>query len=239
MNDIPAVTERLGTNQELQAVLARAGIFHRVEPDTLASLAKHLQLVEYPGGHTIYVDGDPGERLYIIVSGAVKLCRRFPGGRGLLTIMGPPDMFGALSIFDPGPRIANATAITAVRAVSIDGDALRCGIVGRPKLAEEFLRMMARRVRRSDDDLTDLIFHDGPGRVAKQLLRLAQSFGTHEDGGLRVICDLTQDEMAQLVGSSRETVNKSLSAFARRGWIQVDGKNVLIRDPEGLSRRAR
>lgn len=110
------MTERLGTNQELQAVLARAGIFHHVEPDTLASLTKHLQLVEYQGGHTIYEDGEPGERLYIIVSGAVKLCRRFPGGRGLLTIMGPPDMFGALSMFDPGPRIASATAITAVRA---------------------------------------------------------------------------------------------------------------------------
>lgn len=205
----------------------------------MASLTKHLQLVEYPGGHTFYADGDPGERLYIIVSGAVKLWRRFPGGRGLLTIMGPPDMFGALSMLDPGPPIASAMAITAVRAVSIDGDALRCGIVGRPKLAEEFLRIMARRVRRSDDDLTDLIFRDGPGRVAKQLLRLAQRFGTHEDGALRVIRDLTQEEMAQLVGLSRETVNKSLSAFARRGWIQVDGKNVLIRDPEGLSRRAR
>jgi CRP/FNR family transcriptional regulator, cyclic AMP receptor protein len=138
--------------------------------------------------------------------------------------MGPPDMFGALSMFDPGPRIASATAIAAVRAVSIDVDALRWGIVGRPKLAEEFLRMMASRVRRSDDDLTDLIFYDGPGRVAKRLLQLAQRFGTHEDGALRVIHDLTQEEMAQLVGSSRETVNKSLSAFARRGWIPVDGK---------------
>lgn len=181
MNDIAAITERLGTNQELQAVLARAGIFHRVEPDTLASLTEHLQLVEYPGGHTIYAEGDPGERFYIIVSGAVKLSRRFPGGRVLLTIMGPPDIVGALSMFDPGPRIASATAITAVRAVSIDRDALHCGIVGRPKVAEEFLRMLARRVRRTDDDLTDLIFHDRPGRVAKQLLQLAPRFGTHEE----------------------------------------------------------
>ena len=78
-----------------------------------------------------------------------------------------------------------------------------------------------------------------PGRVAKQLLALAQRFGTQEDGGLRVTHDLTQVEIAQLVGAAGETVNKALADFAHRGWIRLDGKSVLICDSERLAHRAR
>jgi CRP/FNR family transcriptional regulator, cyclic AMP receptor protein len=78
-----------------------------------------------------------------------------------------------------------------------------------------------------------------PGRVAKQLLALAQRFGIREDGGLRVTHDLTQEEIAQLVGASRETVNKALADFAHHGWIRLEGKSVLICDPERLAHRAR
>ena len=75
--------------------------------------------------------------------------------------------------------------------------------------------------------------------MAKQLLRLAQRFGVHEDGALRVTHDLTQNEIAQLIGASRETVNKTLADFVGRGWIRVDGKSVVITEPERLARRAR
>ena len=78
-----------------------------------------------------------------------------------------------------------------------------------------------------------------PGRVAKQLLQLAQRFGTQEGDALRVTHDLTQEEIAQLVGASRETVNKALADFSQRGWIRVEGKSVLILDPERLAKRAR
>ena len=88
-------------------------------------------------------------------------------------------------------------------------------------------------------ELADLIFTDVPGRVAKQLLQLAQRFGTQEGGALRVTHDLTQEEIAHLVGASRETVNKALADFAQRGWIRLEGKSVLISDSERLVRRAR
>jgi CRP/FNR family transcriptional regulator, cyclic AMP receptor protein len=94
--------------------------------------------------------------------------------------------------------------------------------------------VLARRLRRTNDNVADLIFTDGPGRVAKQLLQLAQRFGTQEDGKLRVTHDLTQEEIAQLVGASRETVNKALADFAHRGWITLEGKSVLISNCERL-----
>ncbi len=87
--------------------------------------------------------------------------------------------------------------------------------------------------------LADMIFTDVPGRVAKALLQLAQRFGAVEGGQLRVTHDLTQEELAQYVGASRETVNKALADFASRGWVRVEGKSVVILDRERLTRRAR
>ena len=195
-------------------------------------------MVEFARGHTIYAEGEPGDRLYIIVSGKVKLARRSPDGRHkLLTVIGPSDMFGAPSALDGGPRTASAATLTEVCAVSMDRDAIHAWITRRPEAAEQLLALLARRLRRTDTDLTDLISLDGPGRVARQLLALAQRFGTCEDGELRVTPDLTQEEIAQMIGSSRETVNKTLASFANRGWIQIDGKSVLIREPERLAQR--
>ncbi len=221
-------------------VLARAGMFQGVEPRAVSALTADLHPVDFPSGHTVFVEGEPGDRLYIVISGKVKIGRRAPDGReNLLTIMGPSDMFGELSIFDPGSRTSSATTITEVRAVPMEREMVRAWIADRPEIAEKLLRVLARRLRRTNHDLADLIFTDVPGRVAKQLLRLAQRFGTQDGDVLRVSHDLTQEEIAQLVGASRETVNKALSDFAHRGWIRLEGKCVLIRDSEHLSRRAR
>jgi CRP/FNR family cyclic AMP-dependent transcriptional regulator len=221
-------------------VLARAGIFQGVEADAVSALSDQLQPVHYPRGHVVFAEGEPGDHLYIIMSGKVKIGRRTMDGReNLVTIMGTSDMFGELSVFDPGPRTSSATTITAVRAVSMDRDALRMWIADRPEIAEQLLMVLARRLRRTNDNLVDLIFTDVPGRVAKLLLRLAQQFGTREGDVLRVNHDLTQEEIGQLVGASREAVNKTLSEFTQRGWIHVEGKTVVILDAVRLAKRAR
>jgi CRP/FNR family cyclic AMP-dependent transcriptional regulator len=225
---------------QMEEVLSRAGIFQGVEPAAIAALTKELVPAEFPRGHVIFHEGEPGDNLYIIVSGKVKIGRQKGDGReNLITIMGPSDMFGELSVFDPGPRTSKATAVTEVRAVTLDREALRSWITQRPEIAEQLLRVVARRLRRTNNTLADLIFTDVPGRVAKALLQLAQRFGTQEGDALRVTHDLTQEEIAQLVGASRETVNKALADFAHRGWLKLEGKSVLISDSERLARRAR
>jgi CRP/FNR family transcriptional regulator, cyclic AMP receptor protein len=221
-------------------VLAKAGIFQGVDPAAGEALARSLEPVEFPRGHQIFAEGEQGDRLYIILAGKVKIGRRSPDGReNLLAVMGPSDMFGELSVFDPGPRTSSVTAVTDVKAVSLDRAALHKWIIERPEIAEQLLRVLARRLRRTNNLLADLIFTDVPGRVAKELLRLASSFGSREGGLLRVTHDLTQEEIAQLVGASRETVNKALADFAHRGWLRLEGKSVLILEPERLARRAR
>ena len=240
-DDVDDRVQRVKRVNEASAdeILARAEMFQGVEPSAVSALTKQLQPVDFSRGHTAFAEGEPGDRLYIVISGKVKIGRRSPDGReNLLTIMGPSDMFGELSIFDPGPRTSSATTITGVRAVSMDRDALRAWIADRPEIAEKLLRVLARRLRRTNNNLADLIFTDVPGRVAKQLLQLAQRFGTQEGDALRVTHDLTQEEIAQLVGASRETVNKALADFAHRGWIRLEGKSVLISDSERFARRA-
>jgi CRP/FNR family transcriptional regulator, cyclic AMP receptor protein len=204
------------------------------------ALIDESQLVGFPSGHIIYSEGDPGDCLYIVASGKVKIRRRLPDGRELLLgVLGPSDLFGAVSMFDSGKRTADAMAITDVRVVSMDRDALRSLMTGDPEAAEQLLRVLVRRLRLNDTALATLISTDGPGRLAKQLLQLAQRFGKAESDGLRVNHGLTQEEIARLIGASRETVNKALANFTHRGWIRVDGKSVLIREPERLARRAR
>ena len=220
--------------------LARAGIFQGVDPSAVQDLRSALEPVSFPRAHVIFAEGELGDRLYIILSGKVKIGRRSPDGReNLLAVFGPSDMFGELSIFDPGPRTSTATTVTEVQAVTMDRPALREWITKRPEIAEQLLRVIARRLRRTNNMLADLIFTDVPGRVAKALLQLAHDFGTQEGGTLRVTHDLTQEEIAQLVGASRETVNKALADFAHRGWLRLEGKSVLILEPQRLVRRAR
>lgn len=225
---------------DVQEILSRAGVFQGVDPEAVQALLTELETVRFPRGTTIFNEGEPGDRLYIIIDGKVKLARHSSDGReNLLTIMGPSDMFGELSIFDPGPRTSSAVCVTEVTAASMNSDLLHQWIDDHPDISAQLLRMLARRLRRTNNSLADLIFTDVPGRVAKALLQLANRFGTQEGANLRVTHDLTQEEIAQLVGASRETVNKALATFAHRGWIRLEGKSVLIVDTESLAKRAR
>ena len=118
-------------------------------------------------------------------------------------------------------------------------DALRPLLVNRPEVAEKLLQALAQRLRRSNEVLADLVFADVPGRVAKAIIGLGERFGVQKDEGLFVNHDLTQEELAQLVGASRETVNKALADFASRGWVRLEPRSVVVLDYERLSKRGK
>src|ERR1700748_1314435 len=129
-------------------------------------------------------------------------------------------MFGELSLFDPRPRTSSASAVTDAVLASLKHQALTPFLRERPDVSLHLLRALAQRLRRANDVMADLVFTDVPGRVAKALLDLAGRFGEQTPEGLQVHHDLTQEELAQLVGASRETVNKALADFAARGWLR-------------------
>lgn len=220
-------------------IVNRAGILRGVEPGAVSALIEQLHSCEFVAGQTIFAERDPGDRVYIIGSGKVKLSLKGPGGRdNLLAVLGPSDIFGELGVFDPGPRSCTAIAITDIQAVWLDRATLRTWMAHRPVIAEQLLQMLARRLRHTNDELVELISTDVGGRVARHLLLLARRFGTREGDGLRVVHELTQGEMAKLVGADRASVNKALQGFMTCGWILVEDKSVLIIDHDALARRA-
>jgi CRP-like cAMP-binding protein len=148
-------------------------------------------------------------------------------------------MIGEITLFDPGPRTATATAVSNAELYELSHADLVAWIKMYPATATRLLASLAARLRRTDEALGDLVFSDVPGRVAKALLDFAQRFGEKGTDGLRVAHDLTQEELAQLVGASRETVNKALADFAARGWVKREGRAVVITDLARLQRRAK
>jgi CRP/FNR family transcriptional regulator len=219
--------------------LRGALLFSALDDEAAQALRASMSEHKASKGKVIFAEGDPGDRLYVVMQGKVKLGSQSTDGReNMFAVLGPGEMFGELSLFDPSPRQATAVALTDVTLLGLGNEALQPWLTGRPEVAIGLLRALARRMRKSHDSLSDLVFTDVPGRVAKALLELARKFGQSEADGMRVNHDLTQEELAQLVGASRETVNKALADFAQRGWIVLEQKSVLITEIERLERRA-
>jgi len=221
-------------------IIRRAPLFSALDDDDATSLRESMATEKLSRGKILFREGQEGDRLYVVVEGKIKLGTTSSDGReNLLSILGPGEMFGELSLFDPQPRTSTATAVTDARLVSLAHEAVIGLVTTHPQTSLELLRRLAQRLRKSNDILADLVFADVPGRVAKAIMDLGERFGTLKDDGLHVNHDLTQEELAQLVGASRETVNKSLADFAARGWVKLEPRAVLVTDVERLTKRAR
>jgi CRP/FNR family transcriptional regulator, cyclic AMP receptor protein len=221
-------------------VVRQAPLFAALDEEAASALLASMTRTQLGRSEVLFHEGDPGDRVYVIIEGKVKLGRTSGDGReNLLAILGPGEMFGELSLFDPGPRNATATAVSEAVLAGLGSDDLGSWLAGRPDVAQQLLRALARRLRRTNETLADLVFSDVPGRVAKALLDLSERFGRPTEDGLRVAHDLTQEELAQLVGASRETVNKALADFASRGWLRLEARAVILIDIDRLRKRAR
>ena len=223
-----------------EAIVRRAPLFTALDDASAASLRSSMETIRLAKGATLFSEGDPGEHLYVIVEGKLKLGTASGDGReNLLSILGPGEMFGELSLFDPQPRTSTATAVTDARLLALSHDQVIGLITAHPRVALELLERLAQRLRRSNEVLADLVFADVPGRVAKAIIDLGTRFGSQKEDGLHVNHDLTQEELAQLVGASRETVNKALADFASRGWVRLEPRAVVVMDYERLLKRGK
>jgi CRP/FNR family cyclic AMP-dependent transcriptional regulator len=221
-------------------VLRRTPLFATLDQDAAQSLRASMNEIELARGDLLFHEGDPGDSLYVVLRGKIKLGRTSGDGReNLVAVLGPGEMFGELSLFDPGPRSAGATALVDSTLLGLSSDELTPWLATRPDVARALLRAIARRLRRTNDSMSDLVFSDVPGRVAKALLDLSARFGTPAEDGIHVAHDMTQEELAQLVGASRETVNKALADFAGRGWLRLEARAVVLTNVERLSQRSR
>ncbi|MDR1428607.1 MAG: Crp/Fnr family transcriptional regulator [Bifidobacteriaceae bacterium] len=217
-----------------------APLFAGIDPEERADLLAATTVTRLSRGDVLFHQGDTGDTFYIVATGKLKLGWRAADGReSLIAILGPGEMIGELTLFDPGPRTATAVAVSDTELSTLSHSQLTAEIGRHPEVATHLLSALAHRLRRTNEIIGDLVFCDVPGRVARTILDLASRFGTPQGRGTYVRHDLTQEELAQLVGASRETVNKALSGFAQRGWIRLEGRALSVLDMERMRRRAR
>lgn len=227
----------------MEDLLAGMPLLQPLTAEQRQTLLERVERREVRRGDVVFREGEDGEHVFLVLDGKMKITRS--GGSGdrenLLAVLGPGDVFGELSLFDPGPRTATATALADGQLAALTHAQLMTWLERQPQAARVLLQLLARRLRHTNDTMVDLIFTDVPGRVAKALLDLGERFGTPAGTapGRTVRHGLTQEELAQLVGASRETVNKALADFAARGWIRLGSRSLVILDPERLGRRAR
>lgn len=221
-------------------VVLQAPLFANLDDFEARALLDSMAPVSLARGETLFREGERGDRLYVITSGKIKLGHTALDGReNLLAVLGPGELIGELSLFDPGPRTATATGVSDAELKELPHAQLVAHLAAHPAVAMPLLGALAQRLRRTNEALADLVFSDVPGRVAKALLDLSQRFGQEIDDGVRVAHELTQEELAQLVGASRETVNKALADFTARHWIRREGRAIILLDIARLTHRAR
>ncbi|NUT49508.1 MAG: Crp/Fnr family transcriptional regulator [Saccharothrix sp.] len=210
-----------------------------VDDPVLHALEAAGEALAFDRDHVIFTEGEPSDRLYFIQSGKVKITRQASHDKKhMLALFGPSNIFGEVSLYDPKPRGCTATAVTEVHLLSLDRPMLRHWIAHDPNFSEGLLRALARRLRDTHSTVIDSMTNDARGRLAKVLIELAMRFGSRGVNGWWVTHDLKQVELAQLVGATRETVNKVLNDFADRGLLRLVDRGVVILDPERLARRA-
>lgn len=230
----------MGESPREEQLLRSSPLFGGMDGNSARSLIAMMTRTELAKGDVIFNEGDEGHALYVIVKGKVKMARTARDGReNLLGLLGVGDMLGELSVFDPGPRLSRAHAVEDSVIYELPKEVLDEWLDDHLEMSRHLLRALAQRIRRISNTMADLVFSDVPGRVAKAILDLGHRFGRMERGHVTVRHGLTQEELAQLVGASRETVNKALADFASRGWIDVHIGSVEVYEPERLRARSR
>ncbi|MER5303772.1 Crp/Fnr family transcriptional regulator [Streptomyces lasiicapitis] len=188
----------------------------------------------------VFVEGEDGDCVFLILRGKVKVTRPGPEGKDVLfTMVGPGQLLGELCVFDGGPRHSTATAVQETDLCWIPVPAMRGWLARHPEASLRMMHLLATRIRNVNDRLEDVTGVDVATRVARALVEQASRFGRRTPLGLRFSLDLSQDELARHVRASRERVNQVLMDFSRRGWLLREGNEWIVLDPPGLTRRAR
>jgi CRP/FNR family transcriptional regulator, cyclic AMP receptor protein len=208
-------------------------LFAALPPDVLEQLRTNLTVRALPKGDLLFSQGDPSNELFVISEGRIAIATRSTDGReSMVAVLEAGGLFGELGLFDDEPRSADARALTDSEVLALAYDDLRAVLQARPEILWVIVKLLAQRLRATDEALADAVFLDVPARTAKRLLELA---GPDEEFQL----PMTQEDLAGLVGASRERVNKALAMFTRLGWVEVTGRSRYhILDREALELRA-
>jgi CRP/FNR family cyclic AMP-dependent transcriptional regulator len=232
--DTPAMRE-----ERAAELLGATQLFGGLDPEALSHLAERVMERSYKKGQLIFYQGDPGDALFVVVEGLVKVfVPSEEGDEMVLITLSAPEVFGEVALIDGGPRSASAEALEPTTVLMLTREVLLEVLAEHPALTDRLLRTLGTSLRRLTEQAADLVFLDLHGRMAKLLVGMAEDRGTKE--GPEVVLDLhmTQTDLAGMVGGSRQSVNQILRSFERRGYLELRGRQIRLKQPELLRRRA-
>ncbi|HEY6542836.1 MAG TPA: Crp/Fnr family transcriptional regulator [Ktedonobacteraceae bacterium] len=218
--------------------LKQVSLFANLADEDIHELMTAAKRRTFRSGEVIFHRDDPGQVLYMIKDGKVKICIISPDGQEIsLAVFGKGECFGEFALLDGLPRSADAIALEKVECYTLQRSDFHNAIMKNPKIAIQVLEALTKRLRNTDNMVEDLIFLDVYGRVAKKLLELADAHGVKTDDGVRIEVRLTQQELASMVGASRESVNKVMGYFSEKDFISTDKHRITLHRIADLKRR--
>jgi CRP-like cAMP-binding protein len=214
-----------------QGLLRSVSIFADLEPATAAALERLAEVRRYEEGALIVSEDEPGDALFVLAQGKVKVVLYGESGREVILSIfkAPGDFFGEMALLDDAPRSASVMAMAPSSLLVLRRTDFRAHVDRHPATALKILTELSRRLRRADAIIGDLALLDVFGRLAAQLRELAEADGEETEEGILIRQRPTQAEIAAMIGTSRETVSRALSELARRGDVVMTGKRLLIR----------
>jgi len=214
------------------SVLRKHPYFSDLEAEAFEQLCRYAKYTTLKRGATIFSKGDPGNSLFAVVSGTVKISISSPDGRNaILNLIGAGEIFGEVALLDGLSRTADATANTNCELFIVDRREFIPFVRSQPALAMKFIELLCTRLRWTSDQVEQVILQNLPGRLASALLRLTEKYKAAPQG--RTIA-ITQQEISEMVGMTRESINKQLRAWAARSWVRLEHGAIVVLQAEPL-----
>jgi CRP-like cAMP-binding protein len=225
----------------LSETLAAVPFFSGLDAAGLESVGRTVRTRRFRRGEVIFHQGDPGDALFIVMSGSIKISLPSDtGDEAILATLRSGDVFGELALLDGAPRSATATSLESTETLVLPRQPFRELIANEPAVRDALLASIAGELRRLTNHVEELHFLDITGRLASRLARLAVDDGTRlPDGTIRLAAPLTQGDLAAMIGCTRQSVNKLLGIFTDDHLIRLDRDSIVVLDLDGLGRASR
>jgi CRP-like cAMP-binding protein len=218
--------------------LQRINLFEEIAPEEMEALARMTRMESVKKKTAIFLPGDPSRQVYLLKEGRVKISRISEEGRELtLALLGPGEIFGELEALDDLPRDTLAEALDDTQLCIIHKELFLEMIRRRPELSFRLTKLIGFRMRRIESRVEDLVFRDVPARLAHLLIDLSKNYGKASPQGICLQIKITHQEIANLIGSIRETVSAALGEFKKEGLITFEGRRIILLRPDLLKKR--
>jgi CRP/FNR family cyclic AMP-dependent transcriptional regulator len=233
LNSKEEIMVRIAFDKEM--VLSEHFLLRHLSRDELRRLAATTTLSNHTAGSVIFMKGDPGNSMIAVARGRVKICAHSCEGKELiLNIVERGGLFGEIALFDGEPRTADAIALEETHLLSLDRSKFQPFLRENPDMGLRLLAVVCKRFRETSEHLEDSLFREAPSRLARCLLRLSGAFGKSVDGGTLLDIKLSQQQLGNYIGVSRETVNKQLGEWQRDGLIAMSSGGIILRNKAAL-----